>query len=131
LVVVPFVGHHELSVDLSLQEGRCSLYEFNDPELSDFQKKAVKRLREKIRSLEAQVVHMKGELLEKDSELKELKGKLELKELKGKLELKELKGKLLELKEKEDEVKMTCRFHKAVAVAICFIVIAWWCNLFK
>jgi peptidoglycan hydrolase CwlO-like protein len=112
LVVVPFVGHHELSVDLSLQEGRCSLYEFNDPELSDFQKKAVKRLREKIRSLEAQVVHMKGELLEKDSELKELKGKLEL-------------------KEKEDEVKMTCRFHKAVAVAICFIVIAWWCNLFK
>ena len=51
---MPFVGHHELSVDLSLQDA-CRLYEFNDNHLSEFQKIIVARLKEKIRDLENDV----------------------------------------------------------------------------
>jgi serine phosphatase RsbU (regulator of sigma subunit) len=90
LVVVPFVGHHELSVDLSLQDA-CRLYEFNDNHLSEFQKIIVARLKEKIRDLE-------NDVTAKDLLLDKLQREVTAKDLLMDKLQKEQEGKEIEVK---------------------------------
>jgi uncharacterized coiled-coil protein SlyX len=112
-----------------LQNARCQLYEWNDPEISNsFQKKTVLKLKDKVMSLqnqvsslEAQVAQMDDLVRWKDNNLAKL-----LKEVDEKDRL--LRGMHDKLEEvKEEEVKKICYFPMSLVLFAFVIFVACWC----
>lgn len=117
------------SVDLSLQNARCQLYEWNDPEISNaFQKKTILKLKDKVMSLqnqvsslEAQVAQMDDLVRWKDNNLAKLRKEVDEKDML----LRGMHDKLEEVKEKE--VKKICCFPMSLVLFAFVIFVACWC----
>jgi hypothetical protein len=113
-----------------LQNGKCELYQWNDPAFSEFQKKTMQKLREKIislenevSSLEAEVAHM-DELATNVAKLREIVAEKDL--------LLQGKNDLLDKLQKEVKVKKTeiCSFPMRVLFFSLVILLACWCYPF-
>ncbi|PUZ75983.1 hypothetical protein GQ55_1G254400 [Panicum hallii var. hallii] len=110
--------------------GKCELYQWNDPDFSEFQKKTMQKLREKIISLENEVSRLEAEVAHMDelatnvAKLREIVAEKDL--------LLQGKNDLLDKLQEEVKVKKTeiCCFPMQLLYFSSVILLACWCYPF-